>query len=69
MLAACFTQVYCLVYFSILKMEATCSTETSIDLQRTTRRYITEEKIIYLFVVHVTMPVFFLGFSIYLQSV
>jgi hypothetical protein len=29
--------------FSALKMEAVCSSETSVDTQRTTRRYIQEE--------------------------
>jgi hypothetical protein len=29
--------------FSILKMEATCSSETSVDFQQTTRRYIPED--------------------------
>jgi hypothetical protein len=27
-----------------MKMEATCSSETSVDFQRTTRRYIPEER-------------------------
>jgi hypothetical protein len=35
--------VSCLVYFLTLKMEATCSFETSVDVQRTTRRYIQED--------------------------
>jgi hypothetical protein len=35
--------VSCSAYFSALKMEAICFSETSIDFQRTTRRYITEE--------------------------
>jgi hypothetical protein len=29
--------------FSILKMEAICSSETSVDTQRATRRYIPED--------------------------
>jgi hypothetical protein len=29
--------------FSTLKMEAICSSETSVDSQRTTRRYIPED--------------------------
>jgi hypothetical protein len=33
-----FTQVFCLAY-STLKMEAICSSETSVDIQRTTRCY------------------------------
>jgi hypothetical protein len=35
--------VSCLAY-STLKMEAICSSETSIDFQRTTRRYIPEDR-------------------------
>jgi hypothetical protein len=36
--------VYPLAYSSTLKMEVTCSSETSVDFQRTTRRYIPEER-------------------------
>jgi hypothetical protein len=32
-----------LVFHSVLKMEATCSSETSIELQRTARHYIPED--------------------------
>jgi hypothetical protein len=39
-----FMLVSCLAYFSNLKMEATCSSETSVDFQRTTRRYVPEDK-------------------------
>jgi hypothetical protein len=35
--------VFCWAYFSTLKMEAICSSETSIDTRRTTRRYIPED--------------------------
>jgi hypothetical protein len=42
-LSPAFTLVYCLVYSSTLKMEATCSSETSADFQRSTRRYIPED--------------------------
>jgi hypothetical protein len=38
-----FTLVSCSAYSSILKMEATCSFETSVDFQQTTRRYILED--------------------------
>jgi hypothetical protein len=31
-------------YSSILKMEATCSSETSLEFQRTTQHYITEDR-------------------------
>jgi hypothetical protein len=33
-----------LCYSSTLKMEATCSSETSVDLQRTTWRYVSEDR-------------------------
>jgi hypothetical protein len=33
-----------LAYYSTLKMEVTCSSETLIDFQRTTRPYIPEER-------------------------
>jgi hypothetical protein len=39
-----FTQISCLVYSSNLKMEATCSSETSTDFKRTTTRSITKDK-------------------------
>jgi hypothetical protein len=38
-----FTLVSCSAYSSILKMEAICSSETSIAFQRTTRRHIPED--------------------------
>jgi hypothetical protein len=34
----------CLVYSSTIKMEASCSSETSVDFQQTTRRYISEDR-------------------------
>jgi hypothetical protein len=37
--------VSCSAYYSTLKMEATCSSETSADFQRTTWRYIQEYNI------------------------
>jgi hypothetical protein len=43
-LATCFMLVSYLAYSSTLKMEATCSSETSVDFQRITRRYIPEER-------------------------
>jgi hypothetical protein len=33
---------FCLAYFSALKIEAICSSETSIDFQLTKQRYIPE---------------------------
>jgi hypothetical protein len=44
MLANCFVLVSCLPYSLTLKMEATCSSETSVDFQRTTRRHIQEAR-------------------------
>jgi hypothetical protein len=38
-----FTLVSCSAYFFILKMEAICSSETSVDTQRTTLRYIPKD--------------------------
>jgi hypothetical protein len=40
--ATCFISVSCLVYFWTLEMEATYSSETKGDLQRTKWRYIPE---------------------------
>jgi hypothetical protein len=39
----CFMLVSCLAYSSTLKMEVICSSETSVDFQRITWRYIPEE--------------------------
>jgi hypothetical protein len=38
-----FHSSFCSSYFSTLKLEAICSSETSVDSQRTTRRYIPED--------------------------
>jgi hypothetical protein len=38
--ATCFILVSCLTYYSTMKMEDKCSSETSVDFQWTTRRYI-----------------------------
>jgi hypothetical protein len=43
-LATRFTLLSCLAYSSTLQMEAVCSSETSVDFQRTTRRYIPEDR-------------------------
>jgi hypothetical protein len=40
----CFTLVSCLAYSSILKMETIFSSETSVHFQRTTRRYVPEDR-------------------------
>jgi hypothetical protein len=45
--ASCFRVVSCLAYSSNLKMEAKYSSETSVDFQRTTQPYITENIILY----------------------
>jgi hypothetical protein len=39
-----FSLVSCFVYSSIIMMEATVSSETSVDFQRTARRYIQEDR-------------------------
>jgi hypothetical protein len=39
-----FMLVSCLAYSLILKMEATCSSETSVDFQWTTQYYIPQDK-------------------------
>jgi hypothetical protein len=45
--ATCFMLVYSLAYHSALQIEATCSSETSVNFQRTTRRYIPEGRTLY----------------------
>jgi hypothetical protein len=47
LLVTCFILVSCLDYSSTLKMEATCSPETSVNCQRTTRCYIPEDRTLY----------------------
>jgi hypothetical protein len=44
LLATCFTLVSCLAYSSTLKTIAICSAETAVDFQRTTLRYIPEDR-------------------------
>jgi hypothetical protein len=44
LLAASFMLVSCLAYSSTLKMEAICSSKTSADFHRTTRRYIADNR-------------------------
>jgi hypothetical protein len=46
-LAACFMLVSCLAYSLALKIEATYSCETSVLLQRTTRRCIPEDRTVH----------------------
>jgi hypothetical protein len=45
--AACVMMVSCFAYSSIPKMEASCSSETSVGFQRTARRYIPEDTTFY----------------------
>jgi hypothetical protein len=54
-LPSAFTLVSCSAYSSTLKMDATCSFETSVDFQRTTWRYIPEYRTLYRRVV--TLPI------------
>jgi hypothetical protein len=42
-----FMLVSCLAYSSTLKMEAICSSDTSVDFQQFTRRYIPEDSTLY----------------------
>jgi hypothetical protein len=44
LLPACFVLVSCKAYSSALKMEAIYFSVTLVDFQRTTRRYIPEDK-------------------------
>jgi hypothetical protein len=44
MLATFSTPVSCFAYSSTLKVEATCSFETSVDFQRTTLRFVPEDR-------------------------
>jgi hypothetical protein len=55
--ATCFILVSCLAYFLTLKMEATYSTETSVDFQWTTQRYFAENNAMNAFNVNVTVMV------------
>jgi hypothetical protein len=43
LLAVCSMLISCLAYSSTMKMEATCYSETLVDFQRKTRRYIPED--------------------------
>jgi hypothetical protein len=45
--AACFMLVSCLASSSALRMEGTCSSEMSVDFQRTARRNILEDSILH----------------------
>jgi hypothetical protein len=45
---ACAWHLPCLAYSSVLKMEAACSSETSIDFQQTTLGYILDNRTCFL---------------------
>jgi hypothetical protein len=45
-IADCFTLVSCLAYSSTLKIKATYSYEMSVGFQRSTRHFVTEDKIL-----------------------
>jgi hypothetical protein len=47
LLPTCFLLVSCSAYYSILKMEATYSSETSVHIQRTTQRIMPEDGILH----------------------
>jgi hypothetical protein len=47
LLATCFVLLFCFAYSSTLKIEVTCSSETSVYLQRTTWRHIPEDRTIH----------------------
>jgi hypothetical protein len=42
--STCFIPVSCLAYYSTMKMRAICSSETSVDIQQTTLRYIPKDR-------------------------
>jgi hypothetical protein len=44
LIGSCFRLISCLTYSSTLKMEPTCSSETSVDFQRTRQRYIPKDR-------------------------
>jgi hypothetical protein len=48
LLAICFPLISCFAYFSTLKIEATCSSETLAGFQRTTRRYVPEDRTLHI---------------------
>jgi hypothetical protein len=48
-LSPAFTVVSRLAYSLTLKMDATCSSETSVDFQRTTRRYIPKHRTLHVY--------------------
>jgi hypothetical protein len=55
-LPSAFTPVLCWGYFSALKMEATCSSEMSVDFQRATRRHIPNDTTLIITAVKTSNP-------------
>jgi hypothetical protein len=56
LLATCFRLVSCLTYSSTLKVGAIRSSETSVDFQRTIRRYIPEDRTLVHYPVQTSLP-------------
>jgi hypothetical protein len=48
--ATCFAPLFCMAYFSALKMEAVCSSETSVDFQWTTQHDIPEDRTLFILI-------------------
>jgi hypothetical protein len=44
LLATCFKFISCLAYYSTMKMEVVCPSETTVDFRRSTQRYIPEDR-------------------------
>jgi hypothetical protein len=63
-------RVSCLVYSPGLTMEDTCSSDTSVDFEQTTRRYIPEDRTPLTTVVRTSNPTFFASYTqIYLYDI
>jgi hypothetical protein len=56
LLATCFTLYSLLDHSSTLKKEAICSSESLVDFQRTTRRYIPEERTLHIKLIYFIVP-------------
>jgi hypothetical protein len=52
LLATRFMLVVCMAYISNVKMEGTCSSETSVDFQQTTRLYFPDDKTLHIMSCH-----------------
>jgi hypothetical protein len=70
---ATFPLVSCLAYSSILKMEVICSSETSFDFQRTTWRYVAEDRtlllLLFAVLLNVTSSLFVPLLDIYVELI